>query len=91
MSRDAWEAQRIERISKPDFIQVDISGLETELLAPDRARVTFDQVYRSDNYRDAMRKILELVLEDGAWKIAVERAAGWSSASATDDSSEEAR
>ncbi len=76
VSRDAWEAQRRERISRPDFIQVDVSGLETELLDPGHARVTFDQAYRSDNYRDAMRKTLDLVLEDGAWKIAGEHAAG---------------
>lgn len=75
MSREAWVAQRTERISKPDFIRVDVSGLETELLAPDRARVTFDQAYRSDNFRDTMRKTLELVREDGAWKILEERAA----------------
>ncbi len=75
MSRIAWEAQRTDRISKPDFISVDVSGLETELLAPDRARVTFDQAYRSDNFRDAMRKTLELVREDGEWKILEEGAA----------------
>ena len=76
MSRSAWETQRTDRISAPDFIQVDVSSLETELLAPDRARVTFDQAYRSDNFRDTMRKTLELVREDGGWKILDERAAG---------------
>ncbi len=76
ISRGAWEAQRTDRISAPDFIQVDVSGLETEQLAPDRARVTFDQAYRSDNFRDTMRKTLELVREDGRWMILDERAAG---------------
>ncbi len=75
MSRNVWEAQRTDRISTPDFIQVDVSSLETEMLAPDRARVTFDQAYRSDDFRDTMRKTLELVREDGAWKILEERAA----------------
>ncbi len=76
MSRSAWEAQRTDRISTPDFIQVDVSSLETELLAADRARVTFDQAYRSDNFHDTMRKTLELVREDDGWKILEERAAG---------------
>ncbi len=76
LSRGVWEAQRRQRISKPDFIQVDVSSLETELIDPEHARVTFDQAYRSDNFRDAMRKTLELVREDGAWRIAGERAAG---------------
>ncbi len=76
MARDAWESQRTERISSPDFIRVDVSGLETEMLGVDRARVTFDQAYRSDNFRDTMRKALELVREGDCWKILEERTAG---------------
>ncbi len=76
MSRGAWEAQRTERISQPDFIKVDVSSLTAELIDPEHGRVTFDQVYRSDNFRDSMRKTLELVREDGGWKILEERAAG---------------
>ncbi len=75
LSRGVWEQQRKERIAKPRFIQVDVSSLETELLDPEHARVTFDQAYRSDNYRDAMRKTLDLVREDGSWKIVGEHAA----------------
>ncbi len=73
--RSEWESQRKSRISRPRFIQVAISGLEAELLGPDRARVSFDQDYRSDSFQDAMRKTLELVREDGEWKILEERAA----------------
>lgn len=72
-SRGEWEARRRDRIRKPDFIQVGISGLEAELLSSERGRVRFDQAYRSDSYRDSTRKTLELVLEDGRWKILEER------------------
>ncbi len=75
MSRDAWEAQRVQRIAKPDFIQVGISNLESDLFTPDHGQVSFDQSYRSDNYRDNTRKILEVVFEDNEWKILAERQA----------------
>ncbi|MEM7586867.1 MAG: hypothetical protein AAF560_25985, partial [Acidobacteriota bacterium] len=73
MSRDAWEQLRANRISRPDFIQVGITNLQVELLAPDRGQVSFDQSYQSDSYRDRTRKILDLVLEDSEWKILAER------------------
>ncbi len=73
MGRKAWETLRARRIRSPKFIQVGISNLESQLLAPDRGLVTFDQSYRSDNFRDNTRKTLELVLEDNEWKIVAER------------------
>ncbi len=76
VTRAEWEALRRDRITRPRFIQVGIGGLEVELTTPVLARVTFDQSYRSDSYRDAVRKTLELVREDGRWKILDERAAG---------------
>ncbi|MEM7350743.1 MAG: TIGR02266 family protein [Acidobacteriota bacterium] len=74
MSRSDWEALRIRRISRPHFIQVGLSRIDAELLGPEHARVRFDQAYRSDNYRDFAQKTLELVREDGEWKILAERA-----------------
>ena len=74
MPRDAWEALRTRRITEPSFIRVGISRLDVERLAPDEARVRFDQAYRSDGYLDFTRKTLDLVREDGAWKIRAERA-----------------
>ena len=51
-----------------------IMGAET--LSEDRARVSFDQSYRSETYRDQVHKILELIRENGGWKILSERQAG---------------
>ena len=36
--------------------------------------VSFDQAYTSDTYSDQVRKTQVLVWQEGAWKIAEERA-----------------
>ncbi len=64
-----WRELRRDRISRPRRIEVEITDLEVELLDAERARVSFQQDYASDEYRDRVRKVLELVLEDGQWKI----------------------
>ena len=74
MTRADWEALRTQRIRAPRFIEISIDGFETEILGPDRGRVSFDQVYRSDSYSDRTRKALEMILEEGSWKILDERA-----------------
>ena len=76
LSRDEWAAQRRVRISQPSRIEVQLSAIETEWIHGEKARVNFDQSYTSDNYSDKVRKTLELILEDGTWKIRAERAAG---------------
>ncbi len=72
----AWKAQRRERVGGPEFIRVAITNAELELLDTERARATFFQSYRSDRMSDTVRKVLELVWEGGAWKIAEERVVG---------------
>ncbi len=73
LERAAWEALREERILKPRSIQVEVSGLETEVLSPERAQVSFVQTYRSDRYRDTVRKTFELVRGEQGWQILAER------------------
>ncbi len=74
LTRRGWEQQRRVRILKPRRIVVALSGVSAETLGPDRARVRFQQTYQSDSYRDAVHKTLELVREDGDWRILEERA-----------------
>ena len=74
-SRGEWEAGRKIRIEAREWIEVTLSGFETQVLGADRARVSFDQTYRSDVYSDDVRKTLELVSEGGRWKILEERIA----------------
>lgn len=71
-SRDQWSAQRRQRIEAPESIEVRIEAAEVDLLNPERAEVTFVQLYRSDRFSDRVRKVLVLVREVGGWKITAE-------------------
>lgn len=75
-SRSAWAATRRQRLQAPEFIQISITGLETEVVSDSRGRARFNQGYRSNTYQDSVRKILELVREDGRWMILEEKSAG---------------
>lgn len=80
MSREAWDAQRRQRLTRPSEIQVTLAGIrrvgynkawidgkERELV-----KVRFHQSYASDTFSDAVDKELELELVDLNWKIFTE-------------------
>jgi uncharacterized protein (TIGR02266 family) len=69
LSRDQWTARRREQILGSEYINVSISGLELERLSTGSVRVTFNESYRSDRRDEIVRKTMELVWEDGVWKI----------------------
>ncbi len=56
-----------------ESIEIRLGAIATQLDGPERGRVSFDQSYRSDVYNDDVGKTLELVKEDGRWKILEER------------------
>lgn len=74
LARDAWEAQRAERIRAPKRIAISIEQRHL-ILEPsgERARMTFVQRYRSDRFNGDSYKTLTLVRRDGVWRIAAER------------------
>ena len=74
MDLTAWRAQRRQRLSRPEFIRVEIRDLETRIDGPERATIVFRQSYQSDTYSDDVEKTLELARLDGSWKILSERA-----------------
>jgi len=76
LTRDAWRKLRSERLTRPASIEVKIESLAVTLLDPAKARAGFVQTYRSDRYTDRVRKTLELVVEDGEWRIQLERVDG---------------
>lgn len=76
ISRASWEAQRKQRLASPEFIQVEIDKPVVTSVAPDRADVVFVQRYRSNTYRDSVRKQLSLRLTESGWKITRERSLG---------------
>ena len=68
-SRSAWEATRRERLRAPEFIKVSITQLEITRVQDNLVRASFFQTYRSDRFSDAVRTEVEMVWEEGAWKI----------------------
>ncbi len=73
LSRGQWEAQRRQRLARAESVEIRLGAIATQLLSPERGRVSFDQSYRSNLYNDDVRKTLELVMEDGRWRILEER------------------
>lgn len=71
-SRNAWEAQRRQRLTAPSSIEVLVSGLEVESRPDGQAEARFFQRYRSDNYEDVVFKTLVFAQETGGWKIVSE-------------------
>ena len=52
-----------------DADKTDVGDETAGAGADARASATFTQAYSSDNYRDEVRKTLDLVIEQGRWKI----------------------
>ena len=74
MTRADWEAQRRESIALADRINVRLSDVKTRLNGPDKASVSFKQVYQSDRANTSAQKVLDLVWRDGNWLIVKEAA-----------------
>ena len=75
ISHSEWRAQRQVRLTNKRFIEVTLSGFETERRG-DQIRVTFTQRYRANTMDDTIRKELALVRQGSDWseaKIVSER------------------
>ena len=68
-----WEAQRRQRLSRPERIEVALSEIEVLVFDARRARARVVQAYRSDRYSDVTRKEFQMVNEGGRWLITSER------------------
>ncbi len=75
MSRSQWEQQRRLRITKKKRIRVNLNKFNTSLNGR-TAKVSFQQSYRSDSFRDVVRKTLTLERQSEGWKIINETIAG---------------
>ncbi len=71
MSRQAWEQQRQERISKPSKISVEISDLKIESFA-NTATAKFKQSYRADGKPIRTSKTLLMKRDGDNWYIVEE-------------------
>jgi uncharacterized protein (TIGR02266 family) len=73
LSRSQWEAQRRQRLTSPNFIEVLVEDLQVTVLSETAAEGRFLQTYRSDRFQDQGKKTLILVREGGQWRIQEER------------------
>ena len=75
MSRSAWEAQRRNRLSTPQDINVQLSGLQVapSYEAAGAIEARFIQRYRSATHKDTTQKTLIWAKENGQWKIIREK------------------
>lgn len=73
VSRSAWETERRESISKPDYIRITLKDVDVELLDTGTARARFTQIYRASNFSNQSRRIVLFKRLDNAWKILVEQ------------------
>ena len=73
LSRQAWEAERRARLTKPGAIEVSIDGLKVTLEGQDHAVAHFRQGYKSANLKTSGNKTLNLVRQDGNWVIQQEK------------------
>ncbi len=74
VDREAWEAARRRRIEAPRFIKLSLEFLESEFIDAGRGWIRFRQFYWSNSFNDTVIKKLELIREDGEWKILQESA-----------------
>jgi hypothetical protein len=72
-SRADWEKRRRLLFGLAKNIDLRIDAPAVERLPDGGAQVTFNQFYRSDNYRDAVVKQLRMVERNEGWLIAEER------------------
>ena len=71
-SHRAWADYRRDRLTKPKVIEVGLSNMRVAFNSSTSARATFNQKYRSDNYRDEVVKELVLAKSSGQWRIVSE-------------------
>ena len=73
LSRARWLAERQQRLSAPEFIQVSLSDVKIVSEDDDQANVMFLQSYRSDHYQDQVIKVLTLKIENERLVISGEK------------------
>lgn len=73
LSREAWQAERGKRIRRPKYIEVKVSDFNVQPGGLGQVLVTFEQLYRSNTFRDQVRKRLDLVWIDERLQIVAER------------------
>lgn len=77
MNRAAWARQRQQRLTAPDFIEVEIADIFWKARGADEVEVCFKQRYQSDKYQDQVKKTLVVHRTGTGWQIREERSTPW--------------
>lgn len=75
-SQQEWRNMRSTRVTRPQWIKLDVDDIRVRQLDDDRIQVKLKQSYRSDFYQDRILKSINLIREDGEWRILMERSLG---------------
>lgn len=70
--REEWAAERKDRVSRPEFIKIEIEKLKISVKG-NTAKIRFQQRYESNIVKDVSKKTLVMALEGQSWKILEER------------------
>ncbi len=72
-SRRAWLKQRRSRIQNARSIEVKLKNIQIRSISEDKAIVDFEQQFKSDRYRDRVKKRIIFQRDGNQWKIISER------------------
>lgn len=71
--RADWEKRRRLLLGVAHNIELKVDSPSVDRAEDGTVTVTFNQIYRSDNYRDAVVKQLRMIERDGRWLIVEEK------------------
>ncbi|MDH5426492.1 MAG: tetratricopeptide repeat protein [Gammaproteobacteria bacterium] len=69
LSRKNWETRRRQRLRAPRFIRITIADPAVKILGSTTAKLTFEQRYESDRFKDVSKKVLLMEKIGGQWQI----------------------
>ena len=75
-TQEEWRSMRLSRLTRPQWIKVRLQDFQLRSFGTDRVQVKLKQSYSSNHYQDYISKSLNLVKENGQWRILMERSLG---------------
>lgn len=72
-TRASWEELRRDRLTRPEYIKIDISNHQFVQIDEDVVEVRFRQEYKSNTFSDRTNKSLRMKREGDSWKILQEK------------------
>lgn len=75
-SHQDWVIDRKHRFNNQQWLKLGITGIVISKLDDNSYTATFEQRYKSNSFRDNIRKELVFIKEDTQWRINAERVLG---------------